>query len=106
MQAQPKPIAEILSEEKRPPRKVRAKIYGRRYLVTDDGKIYTMGINGGQNVHLKITRSNGKGYLRANIGRHDEYVHRIVATCFVPNPHGYLRIFSASILQKRRISSA
>jgi len=72
-----------------PPVKIHAKIYERRYLVTTDGTVYTMGIKGGSNIHRQKLRPNGHGYLRASINRHDEYVHRIVAKCFIPNPNGY-----------------
>jgi len=75
-----------------PPKRVRAKIYGGRYLATSDGTIYTMGIKGGLNIHKQQTRPNNHGYMRARINRHDEYVHRIVAKCFIPNPSGCLEI--------------
>ena len=35
---------------------------------------------------------NEHGYLRATINGRNEYVHRIVAKCFVPNPNGYLEV--------------
>ncbi len=89
MQIQTKPIADSIMHSKRPPPKVKAKIYGKKYLVTSEGQIFTMGIKGGMNIHLQKVRLNNRGYLRANINKHDEYVHRIVAICFVPNPHGY-----------------
>lgn len=75
-----------------PPQKVKARIYGRRYLATSDGEIYSMGIKGGLNIHQQKSRPNSRGYLRVCINRHDEYVHRIVAMCFIPNPNGYLEI--------------
>ncbi len=78
--------------EKYPPHKIKAKIYKGRYIATEDGMIFTMAIKGGQKFHQQKTRSNGNGYLRASIHRHDEYVHRIVAKCFLPNPNGYLEI--------------
>ena len=73
-------------------RRVRGCIYAGRYLVTETGSIFTMGIKGGSRFHRQIPRTNGKGYLRATIDRHDEYIHRIVAKCFIPNPNGYNEI--------------
>ena len=84
-----------VDENRSPPsktEKIRAKIYKGRYLVTEDGQIFSMGIKGGLNVHLQKTRPNNHGYLRASINRKDEYVHRVVAKCFIPNPNGYKEI--------------
>ena len=71
-----------------PPHKIQAKIYSERYLVTMDGTVYTMGIKGGLHIHRQKLRPNEHGYLRATINGRNEYVHRIVAKCFVPNPNG------------------
>ena len=54
--------------------------------------ILTMGIKGGSNFRIQKVRPNGHGYLRASINKRDEYVHRIVATCFIPNPAGYSEV--------------
>ncbi|WP_176013940.1 HNH endonuclease [Victivallis sp. Marseille-Q1083] len=75
-----------------PPGRIRAAIYGGRYLITSDGAVYSMGIKGGLNIHRQKGRPNSHGYLRVNINRHDEYIHRIVAKCFIPNPNSYLEI--------------
>ena len=75
-----------------PPHKIQAKIYSERYLVTMDGTVYTMGIKGGLHIHRQKLRPNEHGYLRATINGRNEYVHRIVAKCFVPNPNGYLEV--------------
>ena len=82
-----KPFEDFLSD-----RMVRGCIYAGRYLVTETGSIFTMGIKGGSRFHRQIPRPNGKGYLRATIDRHDEYIHRIVAKCFIPIPNGYNEI--------------
>jgi len=82
---------DAVETQKRPPPQKKTKIYGR-YLVTIEGEIFSMGIKGGIHIHRQKTRPNEHGYLRARIGDHDEYVHRIVAKCFVPNPHGYLEV--------------
>ncbi|MGL6193835.1 MAG: HNH endonuclease [Thermoguttaceae bacterium] len=37
-------------------------------------------------------RVHTHGYTRLTIRRRDEYIHRIVATCFVDNPHGYTEV--------------
>ena len=71
---------------------VRGRIYAGRYIVTENGSIFTMGIKGGSNIHRQVLRPNEHGYLRATINRQDEYVHRIVAKCFVPNPYNYKEI--------------
>ena len=75
-----------------PPHKIQAKIYSERYLVTMDGTVYTMCIKGGLHIHRQKLRPNEHGYLRATINGRNEYVHRIVAKCFVPNPNGYLEV--------------
>lgn len=59
-------------------------IYKDKYLVTKDGTIYTLKKNGRWRAQRSRTHSNG--YLRVIINRKDEYVHRIVASCFVENP--------------------
>ena len=79
-------------EGQHPPDKIRAVIYGRRYIVTETGMILTMGIKGGSTFRIQKVRPNGHGYLRASINKRDEYVHRIVATCFIPNPAGYSEV--------------
>ena len=66
---------------------VRGRIYAGRYIVTENGSIFTMGIKGGSNIHRQVLRPNEHGYLRATINRQDEYVHRIVRnTCTENGP--------------------
>ncbi|OQA79020.1 MAG: hypothetical protein BWY31_04273 [Lentisphaerae bacterium ADurb.Bin242] len=77
---------------KHPPHKAKARIYQGRYLITDDGRVFSMKIHNGQKVHQQNLRPNEHGYLRASIHGRDEYVHRIVAKCFVSNPNGYVEI--------------
>ena len=52
------------------------------HLVSSSGKIY------GRLNSLKHMKGNdnGKGYLVVTVDKKSEYVHRIVATCFLPNP--------------------
>ncbi len=71
-----------------PQRKVRAKIYVGRYLVTDDGRVFTMGLSNGR-YNEQLCRLKAEGYKRANVRGKDKLVHRLVAECFIPNPHGY-----------------
>ena len=40
-------------EGQHPPDKIRAVIYGRRYIVTETGMILTMGIKGGSNFRIQ-----------------------------------------------------
>lgn len=51
------------------------------YDVTKSGEI----INKHSGRHVKAQK-NGKGYLRVSIGGRLEFVHRLVATLYVPNP--------------------
>jgi len=71
-----------------PTRKVMAKIYAGRYLVTDDGRVFTMAFPHGR-YHQQKCRLKDTGYRRANIHGKDRLVHRLVAESFIPNPHGY-----------------
>ena len=58
------------------------------YLVTENGQIFSVHNKRMLSFRQQKTRSNGHGYLRACIHQKDEYVHRIVATCFIDNPNG------------------
>lgn len=71
-----------------PMRKVMAKIYAGDYLVTNDGRVFTMNFQDGR-YHQQKCRLKDSGYKRANIHGRDMLVHRLVAECFIPNPHGY-----------------
>ena len=60
-------------------------------MVTREGKIFTY------KKTLKTwreqkCRKHSNGYIRAIINGKDEYVHRLVAKYFVPNPNGYLEV--------------
>lgn len=77
---------------KSPSVKVKAKIYKGNYLVTSDGRVFTMTFKGKLRIQMQRLRDNSHGYLRASIHMRDEYVHRIVARCFVENPHEYLEV--------------
>ena len=72
--------------------KVMAKIYAGRYLVTDDGRVFTAGFDDRcfeYYIRQQKMRLNTAGYRRVNIHGKDKYVHRFVAECFIPNPNGY-----------------
>ena len=65
--------------------------YGSKYIVTEDGRVFTYWHN-----HRKWKeqqrRKHSNGYLRAAIDGKDEYIHRIVAKLYVPNPNGYFEV--------------
>ena len=52
------------------------------YIITKDGKI----INKKRGNTLK-PQLNGKGYLRVSIGKKLQFVHRLVAEKYIPNPN-------------------
>lgn len=51
--------------------------------VSDDGK--HVWVDGKE----KNIRSSPEGYLRVSIGKHNQWVHRLVARAFIPNPNGW-----------------
>ena len=53
------------------------------YEITRDGKVINK-----TNNHILKPQPNGKGYLRVSIGGKLEFVHRLVATKYIPNPEG------------------
>lgn len=55
--------------------------YKNNYEVYEDGRIYSYKSN-----KFMQPFSLGGTYLGVTIDRKPEYVHRIVATCFLPNP--------------------
>ena len=60
------------------------KIYKEKYMVSKNGDIYKITKNG-----LKIkSKSNRNGYEATSINRKPEYVHLIVAKCFLGEPNG------------------
>jgi len=69
-----------------------ARIYKARYLVTDDGRVFSMNYRKRQGI-AELHQSVGNnvrcgGYFRVNVDGCPTYVHRIVAECFVPRPPG------------------
>ena len=68
-------------------RVVEVELGGRKYRVSDTGKVYSM-----LGFELKQERTS-KGYLYFTAGKDGQRTryrtHRIVAKCFVPNPHNY-----------------
>ena len=60
------------------------KIYKEKYMVSKNGDIYKITKNG-----LKIkSKSNSNGYESTSINHKPEYVHLIVAKCFLGEPNG------------------
>ena len=60
------------------------KIYKEKYMVSKNGDIYKITKNG-----LKIkSKSNSMGYEATSINCKPEYVHLIVAKCFLGEPNG------------------
>lgn len=51
------------------------------YMIGEDGKIVNI-----HNNHIVKPQMNGKGYMRVSIGGRLEFVHRLVAQTFLPNP--------------------
>lgn len=62
-------------------------IYKEKYLATRDGKVFTLKEKLNRWRHQN-PRKHTNGYERVVINRKDEYVHRIVAACFIDNPRG------------------
>lgn len=52
------------------------------YIITKDGNVINK-----HNNHIVKPQKNGKGYLRVAIGGKLEFVHRLVATIYIPNPN-------------------
>ena len=63
-------------------------IYGGIYVVYENGDVLSIKKN-----RLLPHHSNGKGYMAVNTFingvQKREYVHRLVALCFIPNPYSY-----------------
>lgn len=68
---------------------IKTVIIDNKYLVTSDGKVFA---NRHNRWKEQKYRKHTNGYLRATINNKDEYVHRLVAKCFVPNPNGYSEV--------------
>lgn len=56
-------------------------LYLSDYIITKDGEVINK-----HNGHKVKPQPNGKGYLRVSIGKKLMFVHRLVATLYVPNP--------------------
>lgn len=59
-----------------------------KYIVTSDGRVFTYWENHKKWKEQKYRRHTN-GYLRVTIFGKDEYVHRLVAQCFIANPNDY-----------------
>lgn len=57
------------------------------YIITENGEV----INKHNNRKVK-PQLNGKGYLRVSIGKKLEFVHRLVAKTYIPNPDNKLQV--------------
>lgn len=71
--------------------KVTGCAYKERYVVTADGKVYTYWTNHKKWKEQKPLRHTSE-YLRASINLKDEYIHRLVAKCFIENPRGHKEV--------------
>ena len=52
------------------------------YEITKDGQVINR-----TNGHILKPQPNGKGYLRVSIGKKLQFVHRLVAEKYIPNPN-------------------
>lgn len=63
--------------------------YDGKYLISDEGVVYTTSRQGSAGGKLKL-HLNNNGYLRADLRNGEEHksklVHRLVAQAFIPNP--------------------
>lgn len=57
------------------------------HIITKDGRVFTYRRNWKKWSEQK-KRPHSNGYLRGVIAGKDEYIHRLVAKAFVPNPRG------------------
>lgn len=65
-------------------------IIDNKYIVTPDGRVFTIHKNG--EVHEQKPRHHTNGYLRVLIHSKDYYIHRLVAMCFIDNPNDYIEV--------------
>lgn len=66
-------------------------IIENKYIITKKGKVYTIYYSK-RGLQEQKLRKHTSGYLRATIFGKDEYVHRLVALCFINNPNNYKEI--------------
>lgn len=66
-------------------------IVNDKYVVTKNGEVYTVHLNK-KGIKKQKLRMHSNGYIRATLFERDYYVHRLVAFCFIENPHGYKEI--------------
>lgn len=60
------------------------------YMVSRDGKVGS--VKNGE-IYILSPSDNGNGYLHVQLGRsRREYVHRLVAIAFIPNPNNYREV--------------
>jgi len=59
-------------------------VFKANYIIFRNGRIWSLFKR-----RFVKPRDNGRGYQRVWINGRDEYVHRIVAACFIANPNGY-----------------
>lgn len=57
------------------------------YLVNRDGSIYKLNWDRTKTMRKVAQNKTINGYLRFNLNGKTEYVHRFVASCFIPNPY-------------------
>lgn len=62
-------------------------VVNERYIVTRNGDVYRYSANH-KKIEFQKKRVHTNGYLRAQIDRHDVYLHRLVAMCFLPKIEG------------------
>lgn len=65
--------------------------YKERYVITHEGKVYSYWTKLKKWKEQK-PRPHTNGYSRAMINLKDEYIHRIVAKCFIENPEGLTEV--------------
>ena len=61
----------------------------QKYIVSRSGEVYRITQYG---LHRQKPRIHTNGYLRCTICGQDVCIHRLVAFCFLENPHGYTEI--------------
>lgn len=57
------------------------------YEITQEGQVINK-----HTKHILKPQPNGKGYLRVSIGGKLQFVHRLVASQYIPNPNNYEQV--------------